>query len=297
MSYDLLFLSRQDGPTDSSLLAHFSKRPHYQVGGNQAFYSNEDTGVYFSWDVGLEEVEEAEPGEQPPPPSLVRFNLNYFRPHVFGLEAEPEVAAFVAAFDLPFNDPQIKGMGDGPYTSDGFLVGYNHGNEFSYSAILTQYGRSAAEHTLPTATIERCWLWNYHRSSLQAQLGEPVFVPKIMFFQVSGRLLPAAVWPDGIPSALPEVDLFVVPRQELAPRRLFRAKNDIALAYPPQAASILAGFPMREGPVPYRLLQYQHPPQEIADWVRNLQPNTSETNGVAVDSILNEELVNRYAGV
>ncbi|MBN2433604.1 MAG: hypothetical protein JXQ27_19220 [Acidobacteria bacterium] len=59
MSYDLFFLTRQDGPTDSSLLAYFSNRPRDQVGENQAFYSNEDTGVYFSWDVGLEEVEES----------------------------------------------------------------------------------------------------------------------------------------------------------------------------------------------------------------------------------------------
>ena len=30
----------------------------------------------------------------------VSFNLNYFRPHVFSLEAEPELAAFVESFDL-----------------------------------------------------------------------------------------------------------------------------------------------------------------------------------------------------
>ena len=296
MSYDLLFLPREAGPSEMELLSYFRRRPHYQVERGQAIYSNEDTGVYFLWDVGLEQVKEVELDEQPSPPSLVRFNLNYFRPHVFGLEAEPEVHAFVAAFALPLTDPQVHGMGDGPYSADGFLAGYNHGNRFGYSAILAGHGRSAAKHTLPSATIERYWRWNYDRSALQAELGECVFVPKIMFFCLNSRVLSAAVWPDAIPSALPEVDLFVIPRKSLAPRRLFRRTDDIAFAFPHQAADVLAAFPVHEAPMPYRLLSYAEPPRLIANWVRDLSANVPTVKGVPVESILNEELVNTAIG-
>ena len=47
-------------------------------------------------------------------------NLNYYRPHIFGMEAEPEVSGFVATFEPIIMDPQIGGMADGEYSRDGF---------------------------------------------------------------------------------------------------------------------------------------------------------------------------------
>jgi len=41
----------------------------------------------------------------------IAFNLNYYRPSFFVLEAEPEVTALVRQFGLVVMDPQMQGMG------------------------------------------------------------------------------------------------------------------------------------------------------------------------------------------
>src|SRR5438046_1840056 len=73
MSYDL-FLSGL--PKAGKLREWFSERGNYQVGDTQAVYQNEATGVYFTF--GIEDKK-------------IVFNLNYFRPSFYGLEAEIEV--------------------------------------------------------------------------------------------------------------------------------------------------------------------------------------------------------------
>ncbi|QCP52451.1 hypothetical protein FAZ95_25110 [Trinickia violacea] len=90
MSYDLFFTLPADVAQDD-VEAYFRQRRCYRVDGG-ATYENPDTGVYFSFAVDEGEV----PNEQGTGPQRrIAFNLNYFRPHIFGLEAEPEVSAFV----------------------------------------------------------------------------------------------------------------------------------------------------------------------------------------------------------
>src|SRR5436190_23953911 len=111
MSYDLYFCATDDRQplTLSDLRAFFGARPHYQMNPGQAWYQNEDTHVYFSFEHSDDD------GTVEPHParySNVMFNMNFLRPHVFALEAEPEVRAFVEAFELAVDDPQ-EGMNGG----------------------------------------------------------------------------------------------------------------------------------------------------------------------------------------
>src|SRR6266481_6601745 len=105
MSYDLYFRSRTPGRmiSQEQFTNYFRGRRHYEIKETQAWYSNDNTGIYFSMDFG----EPGETSEEGRDSSLLRasFNMNYFRPHVFGLEAEPEVAAFVDHFDSTVFDP------------------------------------------------------------------------------------------------------------------------------------------------------------------------------------------------
>lgn len=294
MSYDLYFFA----PTgrsiaDSEILAYFKGRPHYKLNKSQALYENEDTGVYFSFDVGSEPFEAMEDGE-PGPPSIVHFNLNFFRPHIFGLEAEPEVAALVQAFGLPLHDPQIGGMGSGPYSREGFLQGWNAGNEVGYQSVLTAHGKGAAEHTLPTAVIESCWAWNRARASQQARFRESLFVPKIMFLVVDGGVRRVVAWPDAIPVTLPEVDYYIIGRKEFAPRRFIFAKQDMALASRDQVEAVVGKYRRLDGPIPYRLLHYDRQPAALVDWVRSLSPHQGQFQGIPVEKTLNAELVAKY---
>src|SRR6185295_3902350 len=95
----------------------------------------------------------------------------------------------------------------------------------------------------------RHWRWNYGRSDLEEQLGDEVFVPRITYVRRDGRVRSAAVWTDAIPIALPEVDLLLLVREELAPRKLLflRGQPDLACAPWSELAPLLdVGEPVAE---------------------------------------------------
>src|SRR5262245_29644649 len=83
--------------------------------------------------------------------------LNYFRPHVFGLEAALELEQFAQAFDATVGDPQGEMGENGVFTRAGFLKGWNHGNAFAYQAMLKQ--RTEPVSTWPAKRIQQVWEW------------------------------------------------------------------------------------------------------------------------------------------
>jgi hypothetical protein len=287
VSYDLLFKPRAGSFDSSRFNEYFSQRPHYKAAGGQAWYENEDTGVYFVFE--LQNEAEQEEGEYFP----VALNVNYFRPSSFGLEAEPEVKAFVDAFDMTVSDPQTHGMGDGEYSSKLFLSGWNHGNEFGYAAILRDPANRENLISLPTDELLGAWYWNRARNGLQQELGESKFVPRIMFVLIDGQPATAAVWPDGIPIAVPRVNYFFVPRKELAPRRFLRRVEDQTLVSQAQVLPIFNRFAI-ERPDGILVLNYVNAPREIRAFVEGLPTDKREITGVSADKVLNRELVGKY---
>src|SRR4030095_11660757 len=88
-----------------------------------------------------------------------------FGQHTFGREAEPVVTDFVRNFDLLVDDPQSEGMGQGEYSPEGFLRGWNAGNAAGYRALFEMQARedpAGIEYdALPAADREAVWRWNY----------------------------------------------------------------------------------------------------------------------------------------
>jgi hypothetical protein len=287
MSYDLYFKPRTGRITSEEFERYFSGRNHYKVELPQAWYQNEDTGVYFVFQI-TDDVSDEE-GER----FDISLNINFFRPSYFILEAEPEVSEFVRKLDLLVSDPQVGGMGDGEYQPELLANGWNKGNEFGYSAILKQHSDPAAISHLPTSLLNNAWRWNYGRSSLQQHLGGTKFVPQVMFLVVDGKPSTAATWPDGIPIAIPDVDYFIVPRKELAPKKFFRRIEDRTVVPAAAVRQIFEKYSRKVGGE--RFLDYVEPPHEIADFVRSLPKTTFTITGVAADSMLDTELVERAA--
>jgi len=197
MSYDLYLSS--PSLTLESFSGYFSGRRSYEEPG---WYVNEDTGVYFSF--AFSETGEDDPEAPGAMQSRhVAFNLNYFRPHVFGLEAEPEVAAFVAAFNCALHDPQLEGMGDGPYSREGFLRGWNAGNAFGYRAIGDKID-PATVLTVEDSAIEAVWRWNAGLSRLNETSSELHFLPRVSWSRdQSGQPISYVVWGEGVAVAIP----------------------------------------------------------------------------------------------
>jgi hypothetical protein len=281
VSYDLDFLVRpdQDPPTAPAFREYFRSRRWYEDQGEQLGYANADTGVYFSFHLGAAA------------PACLSFNINYFRPHVFGLEATRELAAVAAHFSLLVDDPQIGGMGRGAFTNEGFLGGWNAGNLEAHRALLSSRHEGhepIAHHSLPAAVLERIWRWNHDRLRLQDALGK-VFVPKISFLQRAGTLRTFVVWSDAIPVALPDVDLLVLVRNELAPRRGLRWSRDVCLVTTSEAAPILQDGRREAGPSPYTL--FDRVLLRAVSYFRRQAPFDGGLDGLALDQVLTRELL------
>ena len=59
MSYDLFLKPKTGRFSQSDFKEYFSERKYYNLEGNQAWYENEDTGVYFLFEFQeLSDVEE-----------------------------------------------------------------------------------------------------------------------------------------------------------------------------------------------------------------------------------------------
>ena len=97
------------------LLQYVAACKHFTVVRDEISYENPDTGVYFFIRLGCARnvlfQRKAVSAE---------FEVNYIRPSFFGIEAERELSALVAAFQPRIEDAQMKGMGDGPYSREGF---------------------------------------------------------------------------------------------------------------------------------------------------------------------------------
>lgn len=280
MSYDLFFSRRTgDSPSAADFESYFSERPHYTVQNGQAWYQNADTGVYFSFD-------RCDPAEDDD--CWASFNLNFNRPHYFALEALPEIEAFVSAFDLVVEDPQIDGMGQGEFAGNLFVSGWSKGNRLGYAAAADR--GTEAPQTLPTTTLEAIWRWNYGREALQQRLGDSIFVPKIVFLEANHAPTTATIWTDAIPVALPRTDVVAIYRDEIAPRRLFRRRPDLAMVTWANLEQVLQGFPLEEQPLPHYMLGFQTAPARILAFLGS-QPALSENpDGIAPDRVLNREL-------
>jgi len=281
MSYDLYFTTPQISRED--FRAYFQKRPGYELHGNQAIYQSKDTGVYFSF-----EYAEPKPDDREGIKHVAMFNINYYRPHYFILEAEPEVSKLVKHFGFGVHDPQMHGMGDGPYTAQGLLSGWNHGNEVGYEAVLAQPKAPASVHSRSGEELEKIWRWNFGRKEYLQELGKDIFIPRIMFAVVGGELSSLCVWPDAISTLIPKVDRLWIPREQLAP------KPDSCLIKFSEALPLLQPYKVSK----YALEAYELPspatPAAIQSFVSGLKPIVGKPTGVSMDQVMDRELVEKY---
>ncbi|UXD87263.1 hypothetical protein [Thalassolituus hydrocarboniclasticus] len=284
MSYDLFLKPKSGDLSKQQFDSYFQGRDRYNLEGSQAWYQNDATGVYFVFE--YQESEDDEPDYYP-----IAFNMNYFRPTYFVKEAESEVIDFISKFDLEVDDPQTNGMGSGDFNVDKFRGGWLHGNEFGYQSILKDHPEVFC---LPTKKLEDCWAWNKNKESQQEHVTDDVFVPSIILLNYEGRAVTACVWPDAIPSIIPPVDILLIGRKELAPRKLFKKVEDMAIGGWDSVKPILEKHKVRmEGDAYY--LYYQSVPIEIKKYIKTLKAfDISSLERLSFDQVLNEELVKKY---
>jgi hypothetical protein len=238
------------------LLQYFAARRHYKRAKNRVSYANEDTGVYFWFDLRCSRdillrrtVVSAE------------FEINYNRPSFFATEAEKELSAFVARFQPRIEDPQMRGMGEGPYSAEGFFNGWNFGNAFSIRSVLAR-SPDAEVLSMPSDALRAAWEWNNRLAERRDRHNRANYVPIILFWRVDGRASRVVVWSEARPILLPRVDYVVVARDT-------SDKPQVGLAAWDEVVEVAkrAGFDTGKQPLE---LRYLVPPPAIADWAANL---------------------------
>jgi hypothetical protein len=270
--------------SDADFQFYFSTRPGYAVQGSQAFYQNEDTGVYFLFERCVPSSGDA---AEEDPNAWATFNLNFFRPHFFATEARPEVQSFVERFTLVVEDPQVSGMGEGLFSAEGFLRGWEAGNRMACRAVSD--GEEPTP-SLPYDVLESTWRWNRHRATLQSDVGEAVFVPRILFVRDGDAVLTASIWTDAIPVSLPKTDAVILHRDELAPRKWLRRISGTSLVRWSDLAAFVATYERRRDPHEHCLLHYVERPEDIVDLFRNAELS-SGLDVVSNDRVLDQEVL------
>ncbi|MBK8207632.1 MAG: hypothetical protein IPK87_12725 [Planctomycetes bacterium] len=291
MSYDLYFQILATKPATEELAAHFSGRPNYSVQGTEAYYANEDTGVYFVFDWTPSDTEAFEDD----PDSIqydVSFNMNYCRPSFFGMEAAPELGAFLDRFPSRVNDPQVDGMREGSSFSDeGFKQGWDAGNLFGVKA-LTRQGRAGQDATcLTRERLHSIWRWNFNRKQIQQAVGEGIFVPIIMPMQHVGGIHTIAVWGDLIPIVLPQVDLVLAPLSKH--KGLLDRKGAVRVVPFQILQPFLASYVGSEEPVRHWHIEYAVPPKALLKCIRSCQKAPREMEIISWDMVIDRELLKR----
>jgi hypothetical protein len=269
MSYDLFFQPRSGTKIDKrSFAAYFKSRRHYTVGDGQALYQNDDTGVYFIFD-------EPEGG-------AVAFNLNYFRPHTFGLEAAVELDAFAKAFDATAADDD-----EWDFTKERFLKAWNEGNRFAYRSMVADM---KPVHTWPSKRIREVWHWNYARPPEEELDTATVFVPGIFAVKGDGdEPWSIAIWPPDCPILLPAVDAVLVPVAQGG-----KSADDLALVTWDEIAPVVKPYQEKAaGLARYRLEMNPSDewPADVTAFLNKTRKAVGKLTGVPLDEILDRELI------
>lgn len=285
MSYDLFLRPRKGAVGKRDFEAYFQDRRFYDAEAGHVAYSNEDTGAYFSFE--WVDARDDEEGELYP----IAFNMNYFRPSYFIMEAEIEVSALVQAFDLVVDDPQWKGMGKGEYDAKVLMSGWNAGNESAYDIILETPEQRSHLRTLPSATVLQAWRWNFERDARQQSVGDTKFVPRIQFLEVEGQMTSAMIWPDGAPLVATPVDWFILAGENLLRRRPDLKKAGRLLPWA-EAIQILAPF-IKQVPGPVITFDYDETPSEVFDFLLRRSSEPVLSTIWPQDRVLDREIVER----
>jgi hypothetical protein len=218
MSYDLYFYRHRNTPISrndiSTYLTNNLCLPNEE--GNQWFFENEDTDVYFSFDFNepntdtdLNESEEIFEYIY----TNISFSLNFLRPDFFGREAFIFVDKLIHDLDLYVINPQLTEEEDYPAKPETGTL-YKNWSELNAKHSAHLYSELELQY-YPQPASDAVWQHNFDRAELQAVLGDEYFIPKVFVLQtlIDKRIITFCVWPNHLPIIVPKVDYFFLGRE------------------------------------------------------------------------------------
>lgn len=260
---------------------YFTIRKHYKLNNHEAAYENEDTGVYFSFAWGQDELNDdcvAELKEAGLVYTGYSFFLNLVRCDAFIWEAEPELTEFLREFPFQAYDPGAHGTRLAAYTAGAFVRTWRRCNGIAYVALIDQ-PQEPGDHVpaltnhVSSAVLRRVWEWNRHVEQLQEQVekqGGTAFVPRLRIARENGRFITLVVWAEGIPIVIPETDRVLFIRNEDGGP--WFSKESAKLRVCAHREVLALGLAAQEGNIPsaYWEFNFEVPPKALTEFVRSL---------------------------
>ncbi|MGL4553468.1 MAG: hypothetical protein ACRC33_20060 [Gemmataceae bacterium] len=294
MSYDLNLYPRPGTAlTADSFRAYFADAERITLDGDQADYSNDDTGVYFSLTFsepeGSDEKGKAEDAGGP----HVWLNVNFCRPRSFGREASSVLTGITDGLSLRIHGEDGEQIDDPDDIGEEMLRQWNAGNDWACRALLAMKGTDPV-YRLPATLLRGCWVWSYQKLPHLYEDDIDVFVPAILFLKRGGELKTCAVWPNLIPTAVPKVDLVYVMRNEMPEGKQGRRTKPALVSWDELRAALPAFAVDDQGPLPYILLDYgtaEDAPPEAVRFVHGLPAFTDTVERIGADNVFDEDLL------
>lgn len=211
MSYDLFFYKRKDNPVTSNTITEYLSQKlgiTDNRGAREWSFENEDTNVYYSFQLEKESAIEEEEDYPDYENTGLSFNLNFMRPSFFGLEAFLFVEQLTKDLDLFIANPQTSVDVLCQSNRHELFENWNASNLSISAAYFDKMGASY----FPEEKANKVWAYNVERKKIQAQLGEGYFAPRILFVKHknSGQVCTLTTWTQHIPNVFPEADYYAL---------------------------------------------------------------------------------------
>ncbi|MGN6671303.1 MAG: hypothetical protein ACTHJ4_07185 [Candidatus Nucleicultricaceae bacterium] len=250
---------------------YFTSRSNYKISEAQAWYENEATGVYFSFNVGDEYD--------------LEFNINFCRPHYFGLEAAKELSEFFINFPSTIIDPQAENTTE-KFDEQSFLNNWLNHNTFACRAAKPQLCLSKYK-PLSTSLLDQFWKWNYSIDNLvyTTLSNLDVYISPLHLYQESNLIKPLSFWPDGISIVLPrDIDIII------SKKKIFRKTSKYSIIKYSSISKVLEKYQHPKSNENYIILYYDNMPKDIGKIFSSLLVDTFNSEYLLDRNLLiNEE--------
>jgi hypothetical protein len=218
MSYDLYFYQRVGQKFEQERVrTYFLNQSGFTINGSlpgswQAWYENDVTGVYCSFDYDeLIEEDSAPPSAPEFSFTGLCFNINYHRPTFFALESMPLVCHVAETFRFLVGDPQ-EDTGDlivPIQPAIEALVGsWERHNAGAVPAVHQDPDDEPPYLYYPREKAIYWWGYTRAKDTFQDQIEDDVFVPSICLFRRGDEKVVRSfiLWSDALPQVFPKAD-------------------------------------------------------------------------------------------
>ncbi|MDP4093197.1 MAG: hypothetical protein Q8920_07525 [Bacillota bacterium] len=253
MSFNLYFYKKKEAPEPGkAMLSEYFKKLHcFTVktgdnGSEEFFYSNEETGVYFSFYYSKNESRPDFPDNYSY--TGISLSIGCCRPVFFALEAMPVVESVQVDLGFIIQNPLEDTKTTVKYSQEELVQAWEKQNQ----AEIRAKGKEANLKYLSREMSLDIWKYSREKEKIQKDLGGKYYVPKIYIIhnKETGELERAISWPEAIPQVIPECEYVIVSRTK--PGFLgFRKKSQVGiLKYDYLMSKIHKYLNIFDGPLP-----------------------------------------------